>query len=325
MNVEQSMQDITPTIQPAPAQYVTPVAEAPIVTQQIIPQSQPIASIDPQCGCGGGGEGIQPDNLGYVYAIGNIYPSFPNKSLEEEYMYAYQEFKAQGPPNALFYQVLSQGQNLYIAERMCWILSIQGVDSYILTPRSNVELYHFIAALEPVFVGERKFDVVVGTRGPLASPERCNGLQLPTAVADLTYYFTFNQFVDAMVSNIPGIPRTIVESMLSQMLDITDNAGETDAHRALNYLTIRSKEIYYMAWQMQNPTPDPSYPPGVYFLQGVDVQRSNVQGNRSIMDVIFQYQARDTVDIIYYYVKVDVTGMFPFMASRHLARYYPAP
>lgn len=314
MNVEQPLQE---TIIPAP--QILP--EQPV----IVPQSQALATIDPQCGCGGGGEGIQPENFGYIYAIGNIYPTFPNKSLEEEYMYAYQEFKAEGPPNALFYQVLSQGQNLYIAEKMCWILSIQGVDSYILTPRSNVELYHFIAALEPVFVGERKFDVVVGTRGPLASPDRCNGLQLPTAVANLTYYFTFSQFVTATVANIPGIPRNIVESMLEKMLDVTDNAGETDAHRALNYLTIRSKDIYYMAWQMQIPESDGRYPPGVYFLQGVDVQRSNVQGNRSIMDVIFQYQARDTVDIMYYYVKVDVTGMFPYMASRHLARYYPAP
>ncbi|RFS26219.1 hypothetical protein DVR12_00055 [Chitinophaga silvatica] len=314
MNVEQSMQEITPIIPSA-----APVAETPVV-----PQSEPSPAISPQCGCGSSG-GNLPIGLGDVYAIGNIYPTFPNKSLEEEYMYAYQEFKAQGPPNALFYQVLSQGKNLYIAERMCWILSIQGIDSYILIPRSNVELHHFIAALEPVFVGERKFDVVLGTRGPLASPERCNGLQLPTLVANLTYYFTFNQFVDAMEGNIPGIPRNIVESTLSQMLLITDNAGETDAHRALNYLTVRSREIYFMAWQMQSSIAEAPYPPGVYFLQGVDIQRSNVQGTRRIMDVIFQFQARDTAETIYYYLKVDVTGMFPFMASRHLARYYPAP
>ncbi|WP_143310351.1 cyanobactin maturation protease PatG family protein [Chitinophaga vietnamensis] len=318
MNTEQSLQE-------APATIAVEKAPDPVVAAdtQLVPQAAPLAVLEPQCGCGCGGGGAQ--DLGYIYAIGNIYPTFPNKSLEEEYMYAYQEFRAEGPPNALFFQVLSQGQNLYIAEKMCWILNIQGVDSYILTPRSNVELYHFIAALEPVFVGEKKFDVVVGTRGPLASPERCNGTQLPTAVVNLSYYFTFSQFVNAMMANIPGIPRDIVESMLQQMLDVTDNAGETDAHRALNYLTIRSKDIYFMAWQMQLSNPLPPYPPGVYFLQSVDVQRANVQGNRSIMDVIFQYQARDTVDIIYWYVKVDVTGMFPFMASRHLARYYPAP
>lgn len=320
MNAEQTFTAASTEAPALPMQEAVP--ESAPITEIASRQLQPESAITPQCGCGCGGGN---SNLGYLYAIGNIYPTFPNKSLEEEYMYAYQEFKAEGPPNALFYQVLSQGQNLYIAEQMCWILRIQGVEAYILKPRSSVELYHFIAALEPVRLGEKKLDVVVGTRGPIAGPDHCNGLQLPTAVANVSYYFTFNQFVDAMINAIPGIPRIVVENMLQQMLDVTDNAGETDAHRALNYLAVRSKEVYYMAWQMQLDNPQPPYPPGVYFLQSVDVQPSNVQGNRTIVDVIFQYQARDTVDILYWYVKVDVTGMFPFMASRHISRYYPAP
>lgn len=283
----------------------------------------PTVEIVPQCGggCGCGGN----KTMGFVFAIGRLYPTFPNKSLEKEYSYAYEEFRAQGPPNALFYQVLSQGQNLYIAQQMCWIMQIDGVDTYIVKPRTDVELYHFIDALKPLNVGQLKFDVVVGSRGPVASPDSCNGLQLPTVVCDLSYDFTFDQFVNHIQSSIPGIPVPVVQNMLQQMLQVSDNAGETDAHRALNYLTIRSKDIYYMAWQMQEPNPAPPYPPGTYFLLGVNTKPANVQGNRAIVDVIFEYMSRDTYEKAYWYIKVDVTGEFPFLASRQLSRYYPAP
>src|ERR1700743_2419615 len=142
MNQEQNLSEVM-----APAIAIEPPVPAPS------PKGlQPESIITPQCGCGCGGNG--GGNMGYVYAISNLYPAFPNKSLEEEYMYAYQEFKAEGPPNSLFFQVLSQGQNLYIAEQMCWVLNIDGVDAYIVKPRSHVELYHFIAGLEPIFLGE---------------------------------------------------------------------------------------------------------------------------------------------------------------------------
>lgn len=298
-------------------------SQATILYPKVHPQSKPEEILAPQdCGCGGGGN---KGSLGYIFAIGRIYPAFPSQSIQEEFNYAYQEFKAEGPPNALFYQVLSQGQNLYIAQEMCWIVQIQGVDTYIAKPRSDVELYELIASLAPVNAGELKFNVIIGPRGPVASPEMCNGLQLPTVICNLSYDFTFSQFVNNMVAAIPNIPQNVVENMLQQMLQITDNAGETDVHRAINYLTIRSTDIYYMAWQMQNPNPPAPYPPGIYFLQGISSRPANVQGNRVIVDVIFEYMARDTYEIAYWYVKVDVTGEFPFLASKQIARYYPAP
>lgn len=293
----------------APASYPIPALNVPTVLPQ-------------DCGCGGTGAN---GSLGFVFAIGRLYPTFPNKSIEQEYIYAYEEYKAEGPPNALFYQVLSQGHNLYIAKQVCWVLQIEGVDAYIVKPKSDVELYYFIASLKPENFGELKYDVIIGKRGPIAPADTCNGLQLPTVVCDLSYDFTFNQFVANVQAAIPGIPIAVVQNMLQQMLQVSDNAGETDAHRAINYLTIRNKDIYTMAWQMQVPTSQPPYPPGAYFLQNVNVIPANVQGNRSIVDVLFEYLARDTYEKFYWYVKVDVTGEFPFLASKQLAKYYPAP
>lgn len=327
--MEQLTEELTTTSpEPNPVEQipskVTPQAPAATEQQRPIQTEVNETVLQPQdcgCGCGGGGNGT----LGYVFAVGRIYPAFPSESVQNEYTYAYEEFKAAGPPNALFYQVLSQGQNLYIARQMCWVLQIDGIDTYIVKPRTDTELYHLIASLEPINAGQLKFDVIIGARGPVATPEMCNNLQLPTVACNLSYHFTFSEFVSHVAGSIPEIPSAVVENMLQQMLQVSDNAGETDAHRAINYLMIRSKDIYYMAWQMQNPNPPAPYPPGTYFLQGVTAKPAAVQGNRSIVDVIFQYMSRDTYETAYWYVKVDVTGIYPFLASKQVSRYYPAP
>lgn len=322
MEENQTTTEAQTTIAP-PAAPSAPANPAPALQPAtIVQQTQNVAvNIDPQCGCGGGAG----TPTGYVFVVGNIIPRFPSQSLEEEYMYAYQEFKAEGPPSALYYQVFSQGQNLYIARQMCWVLQIDGVDTYIVVPRTDVELYQLIAALNPVDLGQVRFDVIVGVRGGLAPAAMCNGLQLPLVSSNLSYHFTFNQFVAHVEVSLPGIPPDVVSSMLNQMLQVADNAGETDAHRAINYLTVRSKDIYYMAWQMQQPNPLPPYPPGVYFMKSVSAKPAAVQGNRVIVDIIFEYLSRDSYDVVYWYIKVDVTGMYPFLASKQLMQYYPAP
>ena len=102
-----------------------------------------------------------------------------------------------------------------------------------------------------------------------------------------------------------------------QMLQVTDNAGETDEHRAINYITIRYPEVYKMAAKMLEA-------PGPYSLTKVSAMPASVQGVRKVVDVIFQYEGRETGEIIYWFCKVDVTGVFPFLV-RPLSRYYPQP
>lgn len=309
------------SLQPETVETIISPVSAPTQTINAVIAPQHSTLTPQDCGCGGGAAAA----LGYIFVIGNIVPRFPSQSVEEEYMYAYQEFRAEGPPASLYYQVFSQGQNLYIARQMCWVLQIDSVDTYIIKPRTDVELYQIIDTLKPVDLGQVKYDVIIGTRGAVAGPDVCNGLQLPLVMSNLSYHFTFAQFVDHVMASLPGIPRNVVESMLLQMTQVADNAGETDVHRAINYLTVRTKDIYYMAWQMQEPSPLPPYPPGVFFLQSVSAKPASVQGNRNIVDIIFQYMSRDSNDVMYWYIKVDVTGMYPFLASRQLMRYYPAP
>ena len=111
-------------------------------------QGAPIASVAPQhCSCGGG-ETCTCGNNGvtsYVYTIGELTAKLPSDSIKAEFEAARNAIDARGPDNALMYEVLSQGQNLYLARAVCWILQVDSVDTYIVKPRSYVEMYELVS------------------------------------------------------------------------------------------------------------------------------------------------------------------------------------
>ena len=93
---------------------------------------------------------------------------------------------------------------------------------------------------------------------------------------------------------------------------MTDNAGATDEHRALNYLAVRYPAIYEhsaAAYAADSA------------LSAVEVRPSRLSGSRTILDVIFSYRHRQTDVIDKQYVRVDVTEQFPFLVTK-LSPYY---
>ena len=93
-------------------------------------------------------------------------------------------------------------------------------------------------------------DVVIGLRGPIAPPQMCNGLMVPIVAFDQIYSFDRN----ALIQAIPK-PETITaeqfgpaaEELFDRIMQLTDNAGATSEHRALNYLAMRYPAIYAKA------------------------------------------------------------------------------
>jgi len=90
-------------------------------------------------------------------------------------------------------------------------------------------------------------------------------------------------------------------------MQLTDNAGATDEHRALNYLVMRYPAIYAKAAEefARNCS-----------LTGVDVRPSPLSGTRNIVDVIFSYTNRNTDFTEKCFVRVDVTEEFPFLVTK---------
>ena len=158
-------------------------------------------------------------------------------------------------------------------------------------------------------------DVVIGMRGPIVPPEFCNGLMVPIVVFDLVYYFDR----DALIKAIPR-PGEMTEQqfeaaageVLDRILQMTDNAGATDDHRALNYLAMRYPGIYAKA--AEEFARD-------FSLTGVEVRPSPLSSTRRVVDCIFSYTNRNTDFTEKFSVRCDMTEEFPFLVTK-MSPYY---
>jgi hypothetical protein len=211
-------------------------------------------------------------------------------------------------------KVLAQRQNRYLARQLCWVMTIEGLETYILVPRDPADIELLVESVRPTPT-LMDLDVVIGTRGPLAPAEMCNGLMIPIVVFDQIYSFDR----DALIKAIPR-PENIEErnfgpaseQLFDRIMQLADNAGATDEHRAVNYLAVRYQAIYANAADAFA---------GNSSLTAVDVASSPLSGTRKVVDVIFSYTNRNTDVTEKFSVRVDVTEEFPFLVTK-LSPYY---
>jgi PatG Domain len=251
----------------------------------------------------------------YVYAIGRIEPRFPRMSVEKEFSQATGRVATAGlTDRQTVPAVLSKRENRYLVRQLCWVVTIEGLETYILAPRDPGDFDLLIGALRPT-PQPWDLDCVIGVRGPIAPPDMCNGLMVPIVAFDQIYSFDR----DALIKAIPKPEKAsakefapAAEELFDRIMQMTDNAGATDEHRALNYLAVRYQAIYAKAAEefARNAS-----------LTGVDVLRSPLSGTRTVVDVIFSYTSRDTDVTEKFFVRVDVTEEFPFLVTK-LSPYY---
>lgn len=253
-----------------------------------------------------GGAAIPP----YVYAIGRIKPLYKTLSAEKEFAQATgrAETAALSDRQAL-HKVLAEPANRYLVRQLCWVFTIQEVDTYILQPRDPVDLDRLVEALRPT-PSPTDIDVVIGIKGPLAPPELCNGLMVPIVIFDQIYSFD----VDSLIKSIPRPEKTtakafegVAEEIFYRMMQIADNAGATPEHRACNYCCVRYDQIYATAADAFGRNCS---------LTAVDCRLSPLSGVRSIVEVIFSFTHRQTDVIEKWSVEVDVTQMYPFLKRK---------
>jgi hypothetical protein len=256
----------------------------------------------------------------YVYALGSVEPRFPRLSVEKELAQATGRANtANLTDREALHRVLSQRQNRYLARQLCYVLTIEGLETYILQPRDPGDFDLLVEAIRPPdSPRDVKINLIIGVRGPVAPPEMCNGLMVPIVMFDVIYSFTKGMLLEEIQPHRPeGIAeepftRTVSDLFDRGILQMADNAGATDDHRALNYLAVRYPAIYARAAEQHAQN---------YSLTAVDVRPSRLTGVRRIVDVIFSYTHRQTDVIEKYFVRVDVTEEFPFLVTR-LSPYY---
>lgn len=251
----------------------------------------------------------------YVYVLGRIQPRTPSLSVEKELLQATGRADTAGlTDRQTMHRLLSERSNRYLARQLCWVLTIEGLDTYLLQPRDPADLDLLIEAIRPE-PGPGDLDVVIGVRGPLASPEMCSGLVVPIIGVDQIYSFD----TEALIKAIPRpdqLPakqfNAAARETLARIMQIADNAGATDEHRALNYLAVRYDAIYHLAAERHRES---------YSLSGVEVRPSRLSGVRQVVDVVFSYTSRQTGVTEDHFVRVDVTDEWPFVLTP-LSPYY---
>jgi hypothetical protein len=245
----------------------------------------------------------------YVYAIGRIEPRFPSLSVEREYAQVVARLDTTGQSDAqIMRRVLRDRENRYLARQMCWVFSVQGLPTYLISIRDPADLDLLIDAVRET-PAPTDLDVIIGLLGPLAPPEVCEGLVLPIAVADQVYSFERRELIDALPApeqaDQEGFGRSAAE-VLDRILQLADNSGATDEHRAVNYLAVRYQPIYARTAQQHQDQSS---------LVAVEVRPSRLSGPEKIVDVVISFRGRSTNLTEQFFVRVNVTGEFPFVLT----------
>jgi hypothetical protein len=246
----------------------------------------------------------------FVYALGRIEARFPGLSVEKEFAQVVGREESAGKTDRqVLHEVLSRPENRYLVRQMCWVLSIQGLDTYLLYPRDPLDLDRLVESIRAQ-PGPDNIDLVVGTKGPIAPLELCNGLMVPLVAFDNIYHFGR----DAFIKSIPA-PKEVkatdfrpsAEEVFDRIMQMTDNAGATDEHRALNYLAVRYAAIYAKAAEQFARD---------FSLTGIEARPSSLSGTRNIIKVILSFTNRNTDFAERFFVCVDVTEEFPFLVTK---------
>ena len=264
------------------------------------------------CSCNSEERNMLP--VSYVYAIGKVVHRFPNKSVEMELAQVLgriPEEKTKGLTNPeAAHNIFTDPNNRYIARQICYILTIEGLETYILIPRDPLDFDRFAQALRAApDVGD--IDVIIGRRGPMALPDMCNGLIVPIVIVDQIYSFDRDSLMKAIPkrkekgTNEDQFRKT-AEAVFNHLIQIADNAGTIDEHRALNYLAVRYDEIYHRTQLLQDEN---------YSFTGIEVRPSLLSGTQKIVDVIFTYENRANRALQKWFCRVDVTGEWPYLVS----------
>jgi hypothetical protein len=279
----------------------TSAAEPQHRTESLAPQQLAAASC-PTCG--------SPAAQGFIYALGRIEARYPSPGVEKEFKQVEGRYPSKGKTDREMMQaVLSAPENRYLARQLCWVLTLQGLETYLLAPRDPVDFDLLIQTVRAT-PQPNDLDVVIGLRGAIAPPEMCNGLMLPIVTFDQIYSFDR----DALIKAIPRPPKvpakefqSAAEELFDRIMQMTDNAGATDENRALNYCAVRYPAIYAKTAE--------AFAEGAS-LSAVEVRPSPLSAVRRIVDVIFAFTNRTTDVTDKFFVRVDITEEFPFLVTK---------
>ena len=188
------------------------------------------------------------------------------------------------------------------------------MDTYVLVPRDSADLDSFIAAVRSA-PSPLDVDAVIGILGPIAPPSLCGGLSIPIVFVDQIYSFSRAE----LLNNLP-FPKgankerfsATADEILQRVMQSTDNAGISDAHRAMNYAALRYGAIYAEVYNRHANN---------YSLTEIETRRSTINSGRRIMEIIYSFTHRETGFVDKRFCRIDTSDEFPFLVT-NLSNYF---
>lgn len=278
-------------------------------------EPDPVAQTDTALDCPSCGGALDGGGANYIYALGRTEPRFPTLALEKEFAQATGRSQLAGLSDSeALREVLTQRANRYLLRQICWVFRIEGLETYILQPRDPID-YELLSETLRAPPRRDDIDVVIGTLGPIAPPELCNGLAIPVVSFDQIYSFD----TETLIRSIPRPDdieadrfEPVAHDVFNRLSQLADNTGQQDEHRVLNYLAVRYQELYARTAERHAANDA---------LTAVEVRPSRLSTTRRIYDVIFSYGNRNTDVITKFFARVDATEQFPFLVTK-LCPYY---
>jgi hypothetical protein len=279
-----------------------------VSTRPVATSGAPVVPAQAPGGCGCGETSCACKSsapLNFVYVLGTVDVRFPDQSIAEELQSVGGSLKqgAREDMRAWCHRVLSQRHARYVARKLCWVLTVEWQPAYYLILQDTQDFGDLIDCLDQPINDDLCLFVGTSTMKPI---EECPGVTAPALLVD--------QFSAAKKSTLAawfGTPKNATPTtteLFNKLVQSADNFGDTDEWRALNYLAFRYKPLYDLYASLLHDD---------YALVDVSVVRSRLWGNKHIVDPIFSFQSTKTTVVYKYFVRVDVTYLFP-MIAHHL-------
>ena len=265
------------------------------------------------------------------------------------------EPKADEPLRNWYYRVLKHREARYVARKVCWVLKVEGQVAYYLSLRDLEDLNDLIGCLKnpepaptpPPSGDDRRnrrvqtraarrsspaqrdrdyeqdqhrppyddLDLFVGSSS-LVSVEMCPGVSVPVLAVDQLVSFKKHEILSWCQAPPPrgttaSTPAPDPDLLFRMLIQSADNLGDKDEWRALNYLAVRYQPIYEKYAEMAYN----------HDLTSVKVVTSRLWGEKRIVDPVFAFRHKTTGVVRKFFVRVDVSYLFPMIASQ-LTEYF---
>lgn len=299
------------------------------------------------CACGAPGGVCTCENGGqrsFVYVLGTVDIRFPDQSISAELQTVAETMGVQDDPNLRiwYHRVLSLPEARHVARLVSWVLTVEGQFAYYLVLRDWHDLDDLVRCL-----GEPKDEdlcLVVGSSS-LVPVETCAGVVAPVLAVDQISLFKMAELTEWGKKTPAPLLQPPVEplekrhtekkrrgshepdppnppdppdpggpdptKLFNMLVQSADNFGDTDAWRALNYLAVRYPAIYETYAELSDTCE----------LVSVKVMVSRLAREKHIVDPVFAFQNRDTGVVTKFFVRMDVTHLFPMIANP-IAEYF---